>query len=745
MNENNNVIRKPVFNIPMDELRDKTIVNLAEFPNSPLRKISMLGEPQVYYDYFMGTSIAFKGAEATEKQEFTLASATGFSAELWFNANVLKNSSQRLLSLDISLPGDTGDTFYIDLESDEEKMWLKVCAIRGNEDLFSTEIIADRWVHVALVAGANKYVKCYVDNKQLEPIMELPNWNVQQLHKSSLVIGASDYDAYFFNGKLCQFKLYNDVLSEADIDLSFDKGKNANATFKSTYPIDFTLNTVDNGNELPVLYIGDGTTAHELKLGIINVSGTHMRFENIPQISVSNYHFQLRFKKQVLDNKTIIELSNHSKLGDNWTYLVGSDTEFLEDWISFTCSGIDVFSGLLNILLSNVQAAAATGARNTVVEIKYNNIKYKDSADILSGSLTRHLDIISYGGKILQPFDAGIKGAAEILKSEAGEFKISITNITGKAINFTPAGNNRVSKFIVSLKEPAKGVPNAVFEKNKFSPRTVAQLGNWKQPFECNQEYTKLDENGSLVIEISNFQLERAYGGIVTLYIDYQNIPGYADGYLTVSVNLSKQVDHDARAGIKQAEQNTDVSLYVDGRVMDQTGYLMPIGAIIAYGGNNAPAGWLLCDGQPILNDSKYSALKNVLGNEGRTPDLRARFIVGVDNSRPEYKLRVAKGEERVTLGENEMPDHSHDVKEDSANIFNGNSGNLVLMPEGSYNNYVSSGGITVLDRAAKEGVLLKNAIIQHHSHNVRINRAGGGGSHNNLPPYYALTYIIKY
>src|ERR1019366_10663828 len=53
-------------------------------------------------------------------------------------------------------------------------------------------------------------------------------------------------------------------------------------------------------------------------------------------------------------------------------------------------------------------------------------------------------------------------------------------------------------------------------------------------------------------------------------------------------------------------------------------GYQVPIGTIEAFMGNSAPAGWLLCNGDPV-SDS-HPVLKSMLPS-GQTPDLRGRFL----------------------------------------------------------------------------------------------------------------------
>lgn len=68
--------------------------------------------------------------------------------------------------------------------------------------------------------------------------------------------------------------------------------------------------------------------------------------------------------------------------------------------------------------------------------------------------------------------------------------------------------------------------------------------------------------------------------------------------------------------------------------------FSMPAGVIVAFGGQVAPSGWLLCDGR-LVSRSKYKDLFLAIGTahgagNGRTtfalPDHRGRFLRGVDN-----------------------------------------------------------------------------------------------------------------
>lgn len=151
----------------------------------------------------------------------------------------------------------------------------------------------------------------------------------------------------------------------------------------------------------------------------------------------------------------------------------------------------------------------------------------------------------------------------------------------------------------------------------------------------------------------------------------------------------------------------------------------VPVGMIVAYAGVNAPAGWLLCDGASYRK-SRYPALAGVLGATGTggefmVPDLRGRFLMGVSDTHPPAS---SGGEEAHTLTEEEMPAHSHPLVgsgswQAGAGIWGSNVG-------------AGAGWTTV--SSYQEGALGR----------LEAASAGGGRPHNNLPPFYAVGYIIK-
>ncbi|NEO20841.1 MULTISPECIES: tail fiber protein [unclassified Moorena] len=165
-----------------------------------------------------------------------------------------------------------------------------------------------------------------------------------------------------------------------------------------------------------------------------------------------------------------------------------------------------------------------------------------------------------------------------------------------------------------------------------------------------------------------------------------------------------------------------DGNVTFTGRIKDQTGYVIPVGTVVPYAGTEAPDGWLLCNGNHF-DKSDYPELYEVLGKEN-LPNLHKKFIIGAD-AELNYNLHKTGGKEKVTLTLAQIPGHNHN---------NGDYDRLLKFDEthtmlGS-NHYDSDPG---------------DGSEPNLSYSAKISSQGGGEPHENLPPYYALNYIIKF
>lgn len=227
--------------------------------------------------------------------------------------------------------------------------------------------------------------------------------------------------------------------------------------------------------------------------------------------------------------------------------------------------------------------------------------------------------------------------------------------------------------------------------------------------------------------------------------------------------------------------------------------FAVPTGLIAPFGGTVAPPGWALCDGTAHGS----AELQAVIGS-ANTPDLRGKFILGVSATYPD-KSTGGAATHTLTAAESGLQSHTHPNSTSSGFSANhthwidppytdtgyvshdhGHGFTTGWMNQNNVHSHATREGITTgdsewyIDTADADPTVRYNTIVstdvnhQHsgstggigtnHYHGVDIggfssgtvssdhshttytpaNTAVGGAAHNNMPPYYALTYIIK-
>jgi microcystin-dependent protein len=159
------------------------------------------------------------------------------------------------------------------------------------------------------------------------------------------------------------------------------------------------------------------------------------------------------------------------------------------------------------------------------------------------------------------------------------------------------------------------------------------------------------------------------------------------------------------------------------------------IGEIIMFGGNFAPRGWALCDGQLLdinQNQALFSILGTTYGGDGRTtfglPDLRGRVPMhpGSGPGLTTRRLGEKSGAENVTLTTSQIPSHSHQGRVHSGTANSRSPVNNALSGE--------AGGVTAVFTSENPDSDMKSNAIAN---------AGGGQSHTNIQPYQCVNFII--
>jgi microcystin-dependent protein len=152
---------------------------------------------------------------------------------------------------------------------------------------------------------------------------------------------------------------------------------------------------------------------------------------------------------------------------------------------------------------------------------------------------------------------------------------------------------------------------------------------------------------------------------------------------------------------------------------------------------DSIPTGWLVCQGQSLLR-SEYPTLFDAIGTtygsadstHFNVPNVAGKTPVGVSADDADFDA-VGKtgGEKTHKLTVAEMPAHNHaDAGHAHGQKVTANSGGPAIRTDYTGD---SSG------QAYAQGITTDTAFAS-------IQNSGGGGSHNNMPPFIAFNCIIK-
>jgi microcystin-dependent protein len=251
--------------------------------------------------------------------------------------------------------------------------------------------------------------------------------------------------------------------------------------------------------------------------------------------------------------------------------------------------------------------------------------------------------------------------------------------------------------------------------------------------------------------------------------------------------NVASNIPIPSVAGLPQA---------LDEALNDLNAYL-PVGSIAMFGGDVAPAGWLICDGS-ILQVNQYPDLAQVLsstyGGNGTTtfglPNLQGRFPVGRSADAEFASLGLSGGVKTVTLTEQQIPSHKHQVPTHThtqaahthtqdPHLHSVNPPSFTT-PSGGVHNHVlemrepgssvatvgkgggpnpdTNGGPVLGTNSAHTHVIDMPAFNSVNATAVNdpttpaindkaafdVTNTGGGQAHDNLPPFLTINFMIR-
>ena len=205
-----------------------------------------------------------------------------------------------------------------------------------------------------------------------------------------------------------------------------------------------------------------------------------------------------------------------------------------------------------------------------------------------------------------------------------------------------------------------------------------------------------------ITVPTSTSMLVRCDG---TNIVDQTN---YISGALAVGGNFSVA---GTATGVTPASGDSSTKFATTAFVSSAVSGGVPSGAIVMWNGSIAsiPSGWYLCNGT------------------NGTPDLRDRFVVGAGST---YAVAATGGsKDAIVVSHTHSasssvsdPGHNHTIGFQN-NTIDQNSGSAPLSRQGTSSTSTATTGISV---------------------STSISSTGSSGTNANLPPYYALCYIMK-
>ena len=243
--------------------------------------------------------------------------------------------------------------------------------------------------------------------------------------------------------------------------------------------------------------------------------------------------------------------------------------------------------------------------------------------------------------------------------------------------------------------------------------------------------YLNTSNNETTIKSVSDEVKTDAYGVfnyVINLNETQVNTLSYYASYAKVTLGSTEIFDQQLRA--------------VPYAIHAKNGY--PTGTVLPYMGEEAPAGWLLCNGQNIPNTYFYENLIAIVGNT--TPNLNAMFLRGTGTRSvggKSYSGEALGGygydrnpyhRHNINITTSEAGEHRHALRRDS---YGSSDGYAMYSTSNSDEGFYNENNDNLMSRSG------------NHSHNFSGNTSYQGAwdrdyAWEQRPVNYGVNYIIK-
>jgi microcystin-dependent protein len=534
-------------------------------------------------------------------------------------------------------------------------------------------------------------------------------------------------------------------------------------------------------NKKNELYVQDGQQAQSgnlIALKIESKKTVEFYTNGLGNANTENYTFALVFPIGVLDNGRLNQIQLIGKQALNWNLFAEEDHE--QTIIYLLAKSKDLFKDQVPELLIQQLPITDAPSKASNVELRYKT--KANSSDVFCSTIA--IGIFNHTGVENCPFKLVLDTPLLSISDTLQDIQIRLINITNADLDITHLRLQLVFDVFESLIKSSEALmPEVHFNDNQFKLPSISFHHKKELQFTKNKNSkatlfqgvldfnangtnlkskgasTSLKRHEQLIIQLKGVKTYTS-PGVSPIKLNYYNISGYWDGELTTKIRRTAVYENDQHITFKREissdlhikgnitiDQNLNVqnatvkrnlsvqneltstgNISTKSKLQENHMDLIPSGSIVMWSGSNIPSGWTLCN-----------------GSDYHIPDLRDKFIVG---SGGKYAIGKTGGKEQIMLTEDEMPQHNHTGKvhdKDIVNSGNNREKEYKVMHPDTYNWSFDSGSRTGYDRkSTSEPVGLNWCINFVHNHDLTINNTGKSAPHENRPPYYALTYIMK-
>ncbi|HEY8981450.1 MAG TPA: LamG domain-containing protein, partial [Streptomyces sp.] len=358
------------------------------------------GKPGTRPDDRFGSVLAFDGTTVqVTGAETPLLKLGAYTVEAWVNP-----SSKRAAR--VGVVAKTKGDFAVVLDADGTLRHRFATTAKADDGHATAPgaVPTDSWHHVACVNDGHT-ARIYVDGVKAG---EYAFTGDRATTQSPLLAGTDGTNRY--TGLLSHVRIYDNALTQAEIQRDMADDEAALAAFVRAHPLDFALLDVD---QQPVLFIDDAPAGQPMTLRLTNTSRQDIELRTLTgPVSATEHHVALRLRPG-----TITAPPEPAVTTSGWTLLRAPDpaTGGTVLYLGAAKSTVIARGTSFDLALKGLAADGGRGTRGTRVELTHQRMRYAGEQSELTGQRTAFLDVVNRRGRRDIPLAIGFVGGNRVL------------------------------------------------------------------------------------------------------------------------------------------------------------------------------------------------------------------------------------------------------------------------------------------------------------------------------------------